>query len=136
MGLKEMLEKEAEELYTIKEQVESNLTDVPEGCLRIGKSQGSVQYYHCKKGGRHNGTYIPKKEVEFVKRLAQKTYDEKILKCVNKRLSQMETILKDYEDNELEMIYLKEHCERRKLVEPIELTYQQKVEQWMNDHLH
>ena len=133
MALKEILGKEAEKLHLIKDKIERNLIDVPEGCLRLGKSQGSVQYYHCEKGGSHNGTYIPKKEIYFVKQLAQKTYDEKILRCVNKRLSQIERILKDYEDNELERIYLKEHNERRKLIEPIELTYQQKVEKWMNE---
>ncbi len=133
MGLKEKLGKEAERLRTMKAKVERNLVDVPEGCLRIGKSQGCVQYYHCEKGGRHNGNYLPKKEIDFARRLAQKSYDEKVLKRVNKRLSQIESILKDYDDHEIELIYLKEHPERRKLIEPVELTYQQKVEQWMSE---
>ncbi|MCR5704117.1 MAG: hypothetical protein K6G85_05790 [Eubacterium sp.] len=132
MELKEKLWDEAERLCNIKAQVEKNLIDVPEGCLRIGKSQGCVQYYQCKKGESHNGTYLPKKEIELVKRLAQKSYDEKVLKRVSKRLAQIESILRDYEDNEIESIYLKEHPERRKLIEPVELTYQQRIEKWMN----
>lgn len=133
MGLKEILNKEETRLHNIKEKVERNLIDVPNGCLRLGKSQGRVQYYHCEKGGRHNGNYIPKANIKFIKQLAQKTYDEKILRCVNKRLAQIESILKDYEDNEIELIYLNEHSERRKLVEPVELTYNQQLEKWMNE---
>ena len=104
--------------------------NVLQGRLRLGKSNGSVQYLHSI-DGKH--TYLSKKEIDFAKKLAQKSYDEKVFKCVNKRLSQIESILKDYEDNEIESIYMKAHPERRKLIEPVELTYQQKVELWMSE---
>ena len=48
MKLKPELMKEVERLLAIKEKVEKNLKDVPEGRLRLGKSGGCVQYYHCK----------------------------------------------------------------------------------------
>ena len=98
--------------------------------MLLEKSNGVVQYYHYKAGKR---VYLPKKEMELAKRLAQKTYDEKVLRCATKRLAQIKRILKDYEDNEIESIYLKEHVERRALIQPVELTYDQKVENWMNE---
>lgn len=133
MDLKEELIKEAKRLRIIKEKVESSLRDVPEGRLRLGKSRGCVQYYHCKTGENHNGTYLPKKNIEFAKKLAQKSYDENVLKCTEKRLSQIERILKDYENDEIEKLYLREHIERRKLIVPVELTFHQRLIQWMDE---
>ena len=127
---KELLIQECDRYSNIREKLTKRLENAPEGKLGLGKNNGCVQYLYNRNG---KYTYLPKKELELVKQLAQKSYDEKILKKVNKRISQFENILKDYEDNELEVLYLKEHPERRKLVEPVELTYQQKVEQWMSE---
>ena len=107
------------------------MEDAPQGKLRLGKSQGCVRYFYIKEGER-KGIYIPKKEEELAKRLAQKSYDEKVLRLVEKRLPQIEKILKDYEENEIEKIYLKEHIARRKFIEPVEQTYEQKLVQWLS----
>ncbi len=128
--LRELLENEEEKLQKIRDKIAKNLDDTPKGSLRLGKSQGCVQYYYC---DEENRIYIPKTEMDTVRKLAQKTYDEKVLKCVDKRLNQFKRILKDYEDDEIEKLYLREHPERRKLVIPIESTRQQKLEKWMSE---
>lgn len=46
---------EKERLEKLQERASERLVNVSEGTLRLSKSQGSVQYYHCKKGGPHNG---------------------------------------------------------------------------------
>ena len=63
-------------------------------------------------------------------RLAQKSYDKKVLKLVEKRLSQISKITKDYTDDELEKLFLNEHKERQKLIKPIEIPWEQKVIEW------
>lgn len=35
-----------------------------------------------------------------------------------KRLEQLRRLLKDYDDNEIEQLYTKEHPERQKLIQP------------------
>ncbi len=130
MNLKENLIKEKNRLISIKEKVQNDLDDVPDGSLRLGKSQNCVQYYHYLNDGNHNGTYLPKKDIALAKQLAQKSYDKNVLKCVNKRLPQIERILKDFEDNEIELLYLREHPERRKLIDPVELPFEQKLDMW------
>lgn len=57
----------------------NSLNDAPEGTLRLSSNKNKVQYYHSKKDGKYNGTYIPKSEQELAQRLAQKDYDEKVL---------------------------------------------------------
>lgn len=133
MELKERLDKEKQRLIRVKEECEQKLVDAPGGFLRLSKSGGYVQYYHCKKGGRRNGEYIPKEKIEFAKQLAQKTYNKKVLNIVSKRLNQLESILKDYKNNEIELIYLKEQPDRRKLIEPVEIPYQQQLEEWVKE---
>lgn len=45
-GLKEMLEKEEKRLVNIVRKAREQLKDVPEGSLRISKSQNCTQFYH------------------------------------------------------------------------------------------
>ncbi len=130
MNLKENLMEEEKKLITIREKIQNNLKNVPDGRLRVGKSQNCVQYYYCKEGTSDSGTYLSKKDIALAKQLAQKSYDKNVLKCVNKRLPQIERILKDYEDNEIELLYLREHPERRKLIEPVEFPFEQKLDMW------
>ena len=48
--LKEMLIKEQARLLQIEQKTREQLKDVPEGTLRISKSNNHIQYYHCKDG--------------------------------------------------------------------------------------
>ena len=66
----------------------------------------------------------------MARKLAQKAYDEKVLKVAEKRFLQIQKITKDYNENEIEEIYLKERIERQELIEPIESTWKQRVEEW------
>ena len=113
-------------------QAKMDLEDAPEGSLKLGKTKGCVQYYHWIEGMHGCGTYINKSNVSFAKKLAQKTYYEKILRYTNKVTTQISRLLKIYDDNKIENIFLEEHPERQKLITPIEPTYAQKLETWMS----
>ena len=69
-GLKQMLEQEEKHLAQIVQQAQNNLKNTPEGTLRLSCNKNKVQYYHSQKNGKYNGTYIPKSEIEFAKRVA------------------------------------------------------------------
>ncbi len=117
----------------ICKQAKQRLANAPEGTLRLSKSQGCTQYYHCKKDSPRNGVYIQRKEKELVRQLAQKSYDEKILRYTENTLSGIKRILKEYEDDKIESIFISEHPEKQKLITPVEPTYQQKLERWMEE---
>ena len=114
-------------------QAKQRLANAPEGTLRLSKSQGCTQYYHCKKDSRPNGVYIQRMEKELVRQLAQKSYDEKILRYAENTLSGIKRILKEYEDDKIESIFKDQHPEKQKLITPVEPTYQQKLECWMEE---
>ena len=128
-GLRNLLLKEKFRLEEIFKEVKNRLEHSPEGHLRLSKSHNQIQYYCCTEE-KKSGNYIPKQDILLAKQLAQKSYDEKILKLAEKRIKQIEKLVKDYSDNELEQIYLKEHAVRQKLIEPVEPTWKQKIKEW------
>lgn len=128
-GLKDLLLSEKKRLEEIIQKVTSRLQEAPEGSLRVSKSHNISQYYWCN-AERKSGIYIPKENIGMAERLAQKDYDEKILRLAEKRLSQLKKLTKDYDDNELENIFYKEHTDRQKLIQPIEPTWEQKMTEW------
>ncbi|QDW73257.1 hypothetical protein FND36_03930 [Lachnospiraceae bacterium KGMB03038] len=129
-GLKKLLLKEQNRLEEILKKTKAQLKAAPQGSLRLSSSKNWVQYYHCIPGGKKNGVYIPKRNEELAYQLAQKGYDEKVQKLVEKRLSQIKKITKDYTDEEIERIFLDEHKERKKLIRPVEPTWEKQLERW------
>ena len=126
--LQELLLKEQERLEQILEKAKVRLKDAPQGKLRLSSCRENVQYYHCTQGARKNGSYIPKEQMELIRRLAQKSYDEKIIRLADKRLSRVRKLVKDYD--EIANVYQREHVERQKLIDPVEPTWEQQIEQW------
>ncbi|MGN0343178.1 MAG: hypothetical protein ACI4DO_10345 [Roseburia sp.] len=131
--LKEMLLREQNRLENICEKTREQLENAPKGTLRLSQTGKWTQYYYCTSGEKKNGEYIPKENMALIHGLAQKCYDEKLLKLAKKRLSQIQRITKDYDEDEIEKVYLKEHTERRKLIHPIEPTWEQQLKEWMAD---
>ncbi len=127
-GLKSMLLKEQQYLETICSKAEEELKSSPDGCLRVSKDKYRIRYYHCTTN--RNGTYISSNDMELVRQLAQKKYNQSILKKAEIRLKQVKKITRDYSDDEIEQIYDKLHKERQLLVMPIEPTWEQKLAQW------
>lgn len=129
--LREQLLNEGQRLEIITKKIKCELENAPEGSLRLGTSQGCTQYYHCKEGAPHNGAYISKKEMNLVRDLAQKSYNEKVLRYTEKTSKQISRLLVNYEDDKIEKIYRSENIKRQKLITPIEPTYEQNIEKWM-----
>lgn len=130
-GLRELLLKEQERLQKIIRITKERLNNVPEGYLRISKSHGSIQFYHCTDETKY-GRYISKEDEDRIHKLAQKPYDKKVQLLAEKRLVQINKLLDSYEDDEISNIFLKEHEQRQKLIVPVELTWEQKLNEWLS----
>lgn len=128
-GLKQSLLEEELRLQQIIKETKARLVDAPKGRLRLSKSNGQVQYYQYLEKSK-KGIYIPKDKQELAKKLAQKSYDEKVLHLAEKRYSQITKLTKDYEDEEIEKMYVREHIERQKLIVPVEMPWEQKMDEW------
>lgn len=119
-------------LKTIAQTVEKELSTLPRGNLRISSKKGVPHYYYVKENMSGNGKYIPKDKWDFAKKLAQRSYDEKVLAYARKKGNQMERLLRNYEDYKIEELYMSENPNRRNLVTPVEEPYQLKLEHWLS----
>lgn len=127
-----MLVYERRRLEQILSKTKESEKVAPQGYLRVSTNRKWAQFYHWFPGDRTKGKYIPRENHELIRGLAQKTYDEKVIRLVSKRLSQINKILKDYKDEELDEIYLNEHIERRKLIKPAEPVWEEQISEWLH----
>jgi len=129
-GLKELLIEEEKRLQTIKKIVDARLENVPQGTLRIGEVNGRVQYIHCEDKGENKLTYIKKENITLAKQLAQKAYDRKIQKLVDRRLKQLKMLCKEYEESEISDKYEQLHPNRKALISAVETPWEQNLRVW------
>jgi len=75
--------------------------------------------------------YIHSGDIEIARKLAQKKYNDSVLKTAQKRISQIKRLLNDYEENEIDKLYDNAHPARKRLITPVEFTYEQKLSNWI-----
>lgn len=116
------LEQEKEELEKLLKILKKANKKAPEGTLRIIKTKGKYpQYYHYQGTGEGQGKslrYLPKKELKFAQKLAQKQYDLDVIECLIRRADAIGKFLKQYKEADVEQIYEKLSEERKALVIP------------------
>lgn len=117
-----------EELISYKKTA---LDGAPEGRLRISVRNGVSQYYKvCKKYS--NGCYICKKDLPLVKKLAQKQYDEELLKAAGFQVEAIKDLIGILNKNDLRQVLEKLSAEKKVLVEPVTLTDEEYAERWLD----
>lgn len=113
-----------------KEKV--SLKTAPEGTLHVSRCRNTVQYYRREAGQPARNVYIPSREIESIRSLAQKSYNQKVLRAAENELKGLQRLENILQKDAPEEIYDKISQERRKLVEPIRLTDEEFVRQWLN----
>lgn len=129
--LRHLLVQEQKRLETIINKARSGLESAPEGRLRISCDKSKPRYYQYMSAD--NETYIPKAEMELARLLAQKNYNESVVKKAEARLKQIKKITKNYSDDEIEKIYTSMNKARQLLVTPIEPTWDQLLTKWYEE---
>ena len=130
-GLREMLLQEQKHLQSIIAKAGENMASTPEGRLRISVDHGVARYYQCIDD--RYGEYISRENIQLPRQLAQKAYNDTVLKTAEARAKHIARCLKDYNDDEIEQIFTSLHTERQKLVIPVEPTFSQLQEQWYSE---
>ena len=129
--LRHLLVQEQKRLETIINKARSGLESAPEGRLRISCDKSKPRYYQYMSAD--NETHIPKAEMELARLLAQKNYNESVVKKAEARLKQIKKITKSYSDDEIEKIYTSMNKERQALVTPVESTWDQLLKMWYEE---
>ncbi len=121
-----MLRAKQEELLGIIDSKRKALNCAPQGRLRIAVNRGKPQWFHVGSGSSQDsaiesqqGTYIPQSDEKLARRLAQKSYDEKVLAAARTSLNVIEKFLDSYEKNSVNDVAVKMHEARQALIRPV-----------------
>ena len=125
---KDALLEEQQRLEEIIAKAKMENAGMPEGHLRISKYQNRCRYYHCIED--RNGTYIPKGNMTLSKQLAQKAYNKSIINKVEEQLCKIGKLLETDADEEMKELYDSLHPDRKKLIVPLEDTWEQALQKW------
>lgn len=125
-----MLKAEANKLEEIIENARERMKKAPQGKLRISGKKKGEEYYLKMEGERGNGRYISKKNINIIKKLAQKDYDLRLLKIAEERLCVIRDFLKKYEETNLQKIYVHMNVRRRELLADAVLSEAEYAHRW------
>lgn len=113
----------------IKEKKKS-LEKAPEGSLIVTDTRGRARYYCILPGERGIGTYLGRKDLEKVRALAQKSYDQKVLRAAEQELKSWEMLAKFFPGMTVEDVYRTLSPVRQKFVTPVVPTDEEFRTQW------
>lgn len=128
--IKRKLEKRRNQLQRMKKEKEKSLINVLEGALRVCCHGNRVQYYRRMDAKDFNGVYLKEKDLPVARKLAQKDYDKKVLQAAQKELNAIDKYLACYPKIQAEQVYEMLHPERRKLINPVQMSDEEFVKQW------
>lgn len=110
---------------------EESLKNAPQGYLRAAYKNGESEYYLKNSKKEKRGRYLKQTEREIAILLAQKEYDEKVLKYARTELNSLNKLIRRYEIGTAEDIYDNLPPARRALVTPILLPDDEFVKNWL-----
>lgn len=107
---------------------------MPAGHLRIAQNTGTrhPQFYHFTSTDHSNGSYLPHSKMAFIKKLAQKDYDQKLINQLRIQIKTLEKYLTKC-DGKIEQLYSKLPPIRQQLITPATLTNEQYIEEWRSE---
>ena len=146
-NLTRQLQARRKELQKVVELKLKAQKTAPQGHLRIvHPSDGRPpQFYHLTNPKDFNGNYISRAQTQFIKKLAQKNYDLKLIKLLqaqlrvlNKFLAATTTAISSNTDatsdahSKVEQLYSKLTQTRKNLITPVTLTDDQYIKEWQS----
>lgn len=118
------------ELEKLIMEREATISSSPEGHLRVQDRSSYALYFWIKQAGDTNGELIPKKNRDIAKRLAQKDYDQRLVRMTKKELKTLSKYLECIEKNDIDSIYDGLSDKRKILVMPVIMPDEDYVKQW------
>ncbi|MFM1539030.1 hypothetical protein, partial [Helcococcus bovis] len=104
--------------------------------LQIENKKENTNYYLRTKNidtGKYDKKYIKKEEINTAKNIAQKSYNKKVLKLVNKIIPILTKLNKIFKDDIIDEVFDSLSKGRKDLVNPVIPTKKQLLENWKNE---
>lgn len=117
-------------LEKIIDKVEREILYLPQGKLRVQNKRGKPQFFHVTDGTKRRGEYIPVEDIELVRKLAKRTYYEKLLKEAKHEQRAISSYLREIGEKSPEDVFSSMNDYRKGLVDPILMSDEDYAKMW------
>ena len=131
----EELNEHRKRLIMLRNQLEREIERAPKGRLRVATKGKYTEYYMCDEGAGTSGMlgkYLKKKDVKIIRALAQKDYDNKLLKEILEQLDKIDMCPLKIGPEELKSVYENLSETRKKHVTPRIKPTAVEVAEWLS----
>ena len=128
--LKEIVQKRIAFLMKIRQKLTSQYKERITRKLRITRCNGYVQYYLRNVAERAKYTYISKKQIDLIKKVAQAEYVDDVIQAIDEELTCLEEFLGKLPETNAEGLYEKLLPERKQLVRPWNAGDEEIIDRW------
>ncbi len=127
------LQERLEKLKAIADSLKSKAENLPAGRLRIAQRNQHPEFYQVPQNSNKQGKYIHKENLNLAAQLAQKDYNLKILKLINKEIYYLQSYLKQTDNcSAIQNHYEKLSLSRPKLIQPVTIPDNLFLTEWLS----
>ena len=128
-----LLEKRLAELQNLLFTKKKSYEKAPQGRIRISQNGGHPEYYLVTERGSLRGKYLPHSQKTLTRQLAQKDYDARLIKLLQKEISALQNYMKQTSNGRaIPELYDSLCPARRSLITPAILTNEQYAARWQD----
>ena len=128
-----LLEKRLVELQKLLFTKKKSYEKAPKGRIRISQNGGHPEYYLVTERGSLRGKYLPHSQKTLARQLAQKDYDARLIKLLQKEISALQNYMKQTSNGRaIPELYDSLCPARRSLITPAILTNEQYAARWQD----
>lgn len=126
-----LIEKRLADLQTLLAAKKKSYEKAPQGRIRISQKGGHPEYYLVTERGSLRGKYLPHSQETLARQLAQKDYDARLIKLLQKEISALQNYMKQTSNGRaIPELYDSLCPARRSLITPAILTNEQYAASW------
>ncbi len=127
------IEKRLAELQNLLFTKKKSYEKAPKGRIRISQNGGHPEYYLVTERGSLRGKYLPHSQKTLARQLAQKDYDARLIKLLQKEISALQNYMKQTSNGRaIPELYDSLCPARRSLITPAILTNEQYAARWLD----
>ena len=128
-----LIEKRLAELLNLLFTKKKTYEKAPQGRIRISQNGGHPEYYLVTERGSLRGKYLPHSQKTLARQLAQKDYDARLIKLLQKEISALQNYMKQTcNGRAIPELYDSLCPARRSLITPAILTNEQYAARWQD----
>ena len=128
-----LIEKRLAELQNLLFTKKKTYEKAPQGRIRISQNGGHPEYYLVTERGSLRGKYLPHSQKTLARQLAQKDYDARLIKLLQKEISTLQNYMKQTcNGRAIPELYDSLCPARRSLITPAILTNEQYAARWQD----